>query len=467
MGGCDKIRPLIRHYISNTDALVGVIDASDRARLYSDGKPNGSFSTVQGVFATMLHEDELRNAALLIYLNKSDLANIMTVAEVRQCLELDGNQHKHRKIHVQACCATSGEGVREGLDWLAHALKHPEGVPSPPLPPPCAPPTSEDRKPDVLEEWLSRIDEPDEVFLAQLEACTLQCWDHYTHLRIAYLMLNKHERNVALPMIFSSLKQFIATSSYLNHPSRRLEGVASKRTTFHETMSYFWVHMVHYALISTKLPKQDFHTFLLLNPQLSDSGLFLHYYSQQRMLQTAGARTEVLLPDLRPLPSIVASSLDRNKRQPQCAPIVPVASIAWSDEAFYEKYLQQSLPAWGHLPKLRLMYVFLLAVHGRRRGGSDRILEALKQLEGAAHFHLTSSYFWLHILTQTVLRVSTQQPSPGPCCVYGKLLSEELGLLDDAVWRADFQSFETFLQLTGSRTLSVETDLRDPMLIYQ
>lgn len=39
VGGCDKIRPLWRHYYQNTQALIFILDVSDRDRL---GKGGGS-----------------------------------------------------------------------------------------------------------------------------------------------------------------------------------------------------------------------------------------------------------------------------------------------------------------------------------------------------------------------------------------------------------------------------------------
>ena len=76
--------------------------------------------------------------------------------------------------------------------------------------------------------------------------------------------------------------------------------------------------MVHYAIVATKNPNNDFKTFLLLNPQLVNGGLFLHYYSKQRMLMDADARVSVLLPDLRPLPSIVSSSPSTSSATGKC-----------------------------------------------------------------------------------------------------------------------------------------------------
>ena len=63
--------------------------------------------------------------------------------------------------------------------------------------------------------------------------------------------------------------------------------------------------MVHYAIVATKNPMNDFKGFLVLNPQLSDGGLFLEYYSKDLMMNTAKSRTEVVLPDKKPLPSVI------------------------------------------------------------------------------------------------------------------------------------------------------------------
>ena len=49
----------------------------------------------------------------------------------------------------------------------------------------------------------------------------------------------------------------------------------------------------------------DFKLFLLKNPVLVNGGLFLHYYSKHRMLMDAESRTTVLLPDKKPLPSLL------------------------------------------------------------------------------------------------------------------------------------------------------------------
>lgn len=65
---------------------------------------------------------ELSDAILLVFANKQDLAGSMSVDEVRDRLQLDKFQ---RCCTVKPSCATSGEGLIEGLGWLAEHVKNP------------------------------------------------------------------------------------------------------------------------------------------------------------------------------------------------------------------------------------------------------------------------------------------------------------------------------------------------------
>jgi len=110
VGGQDKIRPLWRHYFQNTQGLIFVVDSNDRERA----------SEAAEELNKMLSEDELRDAALLVFANKQDLPNAMSVAEITDKLGL--HSLRNRKWYVQSTCATSGDGLYEGLDWLSNTL---------------------------------------------------------------------------------------------------------------------------------------------------------------------------------------------------------------------------------------------------------------------------------------------------------------------------------------------------------
>jgi len=110
VGGQDKIRPLWRHYFQNTQGLIFVVDSNDRERV----------SEAHDELNKMLNEDELRDAAVLVFANKQDLPNAMSVAEITDKLGL--HSLRSRKWYIQSTCATSGDGLYEGLDWLSNVL---------------------------------------------------------------------------------------------------------------------------------------------------------------------------------------------------------------------------------------------------------------------------------------------------------------------------------------------------------
>ncbi|KAL3523569.1 hypothetical protein ACH5RR_016403 [Cinchona calisaya] len=110
VGGQDKIRHLWRHYFYNTIGLIFVVDSNDRDRVFE----------ARNELQMMLNEDELRDAVLLVFANKRDLPNAMNAAEVANKLGLHSLRQRH--WYIQSTCATSGEGLYEGLDWLANNI---------------------------------------------------------------------------------------------------------------------------------------------------------------------------------------------------------------------------------------------------------------------------------------------------------------------------------------------------------
>jgi ADP-ribosylation factor protein 1 len=112
VGGQDKIRPLWRHYYTNTHGLIFVVDSNDRDRI----------GAARDEIHRMLnkHEDELRESVLLVFANKQDLPNAMSAAEMTDKLGL--HQMRQRQWYIQACCATTGDGLYEGLDWFSATL---------------------------------------------------------------------------------------------------------------------------------------------------------------------------------------------------------------------------------------------------------------------------------------------------------------------------------------------------------
>jgi len=88
VGGQDKIRPLWRHYYQNTQGLIFVVDSSDRERIQES----------HDELHKMLNEDELRDAIVLVFANKQDLPNALSVTELTEKLGLNTLRRKVRSI---------------------------------------------------------------------------------------------------------------------------------------------------------------------------------------------------------------------------------------------------------------------------------------------------------------------------------------------------------------------------------
>ncbi|KAF2236166.1 ADP-ribosylation factor 1 [Viridothelium virens] len=106
LGGQTSIRPYWRCYYANTAAVIFVVDSTDLDRL----------STASDELAAMLSEEELRDAALLVFANKQDQPGAKGAGEISEALSL--GELRDRNWSIVACSAVDGRGVGEGMDWL-------------------------------------------------------------------------------------------------------------------------------------------------------------------------------------------------------------------------------------------------------------------------------------------------------------------------------------------------------------
>jgi small GTP-binding protein len=412
VGGCDKIRPLIRHYYDNLDCVIHVIDSKDFDRL--DGGIEG-WGVAQDINEIFNHE-LLRDLPLLILFNKQDLPQAKSPQELMSILGIDISKYDQRPIQSIGISALTGQGMDSIMPAIENLVQRKSGQ---------APQTkaasnkvdSDASKPksieSIYEEWLTREDEDDDIFLSKLDNFSLDSWDHRTHLRIAFILLHRCGRRDGMKLIFEKIQAYIAHGSY-----------NTSRTTFHETMTYFWVHMVDFAIARMRdkpsvdsLEQSPFKLFLLLNPHLVNGGLFLDYYTKELMLMNPDARKEVMLPDIKPLPSIL-SNISASEAIAK-ATLLPPTSIKLLDHEFYEKLQSNSLSSWGHEVKLRGIYVYLVK-HGRTRDSLEDLMTLFKPIEHE-HQHLTLTYFWLHILT--LFRARTK-PDHQPWTSFNDFISD-------------------------------------------
>lgn len=85
------------------------MDSSDRARL----------ETCREELFALLDQEKLAGASLLIFANKQDLANSLTLDDIAKVLQLNTSQ-KFSKRHwnIISCSAVTGDGLVQGMDWM-------------------------------------------------------------------------------------------------------------------------------------------------------------------------------------------------------------------------------------------------------------------------------------------------------------------------------------------------------------
>lgn len=76
----------------------------------------------------MLNEEELKDAALLVFANKQDQPGAKGAGDISQALRL--GELRDRNWSIMACSAVDGSGVSEGMDWLVVSLKPDSMLPS-------------------------------------------------------------------------------------------------------------------------------------------------------------------------------------------------------------------------------------------------------------------------------------------------------------------------------------------------
>ncbi|KAL1497577.1 hypothetical protein ABEB36_008513 [Hypothenemus hampei] len=99
LGGQQSLRAAWSTYYTNTEFVIVVIDSTDKERL----------SVIREELFKMLAHEELSRASVLVYANKQDVKESMSVSEISK--ELDLTSIKQQQWHIQSCCALTGEGL--------------------------------------------------------------------------------------------------------------------------------------------------------------------------------------------------------------------------------------------------------------------------------------------------------------------------------------------------------------------
>lgn len=122
------MRSYWRNYFEKTDALIWVVDATDRLRI------DDCRDELAGLLQEEVHESpsstsqnidngtkRLAGASLLVFANKTDVEGCMDEKEILTALDLESIR-THR-WEVLRCSAMTGKNLKEGLAWVVEDAK--------------------------------------------------------------------------------------------------------------------------------------------------------------------------------------------------------------------------------------------------------------------------------------------------------------------------------------------------------
>ncbi|KAJ7198808.1 ADP-ribosylation factor [Mycena pura] len=300
VGGCGRSHmiPFFAQYVEFADAIIWLVDSSDRERLDDSIE---EYTEVMKRVTT----DGTKERPVLILATKQDARNPMSLDEIRTRIAPAVAGRQSFSIGTTLTQSLTDGPLSDAFGWLLAALEGRAVPAGQSANTPGAPSALEDR----FTPWLVRAegDSPENEFLHQFETLTLPAWDHYTHIRIAYVLLSRFGRQKGMctglsDIIFDGLERYITQSAQ------------TRGRTFHVTMTYFWIQMVHFGIRSTpaEAGEREFVRFLLVNPFVADGNLWAQYYSKGLMM-SAEAKAGMVLPDVKALPNLVVrDAIPRN-----------------------------------------------------------------------------------------------------------------------------------------------------------
>jgi len=95
--------------------VIYVVDSNDRERI----------AEAKEELLSILSADELRGVPVLVLANKQDLPKAVKPGDLGEAMGM--YQLTGRQWFLQPTCAMNGNGLSEGLDWMADAMRKGKG----------------------------------------------------------------------------------------------------------------------------------------------------------------------------------------------------------------------------------------------------------------------------------------------------------------------------------------------------
>ncbi|XP_065665126.1 ADP-ribosylation factor-like protein 6 [Hydra vulgaris] len=113
MSGQGRYRNLWEHYYRDAQAIIFVIDSSDKFRIV----------VAKEELDELLNHGDIKMKAIpvLFFANKMDMRDSLSPVQISNLLKLDTLREK--PWHICASNAITGEGLHEGVEWLTEQIQ--------------------------------------------------------------------------------------------------------------------------------------------------------------------------------------------------------------------------------------------------------------------------------------------------------------------------------------------------------
>ncbi len=106
VGGQDSLRKIWDSYYKGADAIIFVIDSSDKE----------SHQTSKDELKNLFNTEDIENCVYLVLANKQDLEESMSVEEIINIFDLQNINKNTWSIY--GVSVKTGKGIEEAFDWL-------------------------------------------------------------------------------------------------------------------------------------------------------------------------------------------------------------------------------------------------------------------------------------------------------------------------------------------------------------
>jgi ADP-ribosylation factor related protein 1 len=114
LGGQPGLQSIWDKYYDESHAVIYVVDAANPAR----------FEESRAAFERMRSSPQLAGAPLLVMANKQDLEGAVGLADISEFFGISKTAPPNAPpIRVVPVCAYTGQGLKESIEWLVHAVR--------------------------------------------------------------------------------------------------------------------------------------------------------------------------------------------------------------------------------------------------------------------------------------------------------------------------------------------------------